>query len=251
MEATRQNESLPIWWMWWRGVGGGRVTTTTARVGSRVVSNCCDPAPYRRFFNRKEAERHARGYRRKGLDPMASSMVQYLVSRGVEAADVLDVGGGVGAIQLELLKAGAAKSVNVELSSGYEEAAQRLAEEEGFEDRITRQLGDFVEHQHEFEPADIVVMNRVVCCYPWMERMMEAAVGKATQYLALTFPREKWWMEFGMWSVNAYMGLRKCDFRAFVHPVADIESVATSAGFVVCHTDNNFAWQAVVFERAA
>ncbi len=97
---------------------GGRVTTTTARVGSRVVSNCCDPTSYRRFFNRREAERHARGYSRKGLDPMASSMVRYLVSRGVEAADVLDVGGGVGAIQLELLKAGAAKRVNVELSSG-------------------------------------------------------------------------------------------------------------------------------------
>ncbi len=182
---------------------------------------------------------------------MASSMVQYLVSRGVDGADLLEVGGGVGAIQLEFLKAGVAKSVNIELSSGYEEAAQRLASDEGFEDRITRQLGDFVEHQHEFESADIVVMNRVVCCYPWMERMMEAAVGKAGKYLALTFPREKWWMKSGTWSVNVFMGLRKCDFRAFVHPVADIESVATSAGFVVCHTDNNLAWQALVLERAA
>ena len=182
---------------------------------------------------------------------MASSMVEYLVSRDVQGADVLEVGGGVGAIQLELLKAGAASTVGVELSSGYEEAAQRLAEEEGFEDRITRRLGDFVEHQHEFEPADIVVMNRVVCCYPWMERMIEAAVGKAGRYLALTFPREKWWMKWGTRLVNRFMGFRKCEFRAFIHPVAEIESVATSAGFVVRHTDNNLAWQALVFERVA
>ena len=180
---------------------------------------------------------------------MASSMVKYLVSRGVEGADVLEVGGGVGGIQLELLKAGVAKTVNIELSSGYEAAAQELAEDEGFEDRIIRRLGDFVEHQHEFEPADVVVMNRVVCCYPWMERMMEAATNKTDRFLALTFPREKWWMKFGVGFVNRLMGLRKCDFRAFVHPVADIESVATRAGLVVRYTNNNLAWQALVLER--
>lgn len=226
--------------------------TTTARP-SRLAAlpDCCDPTPYRRFFNRKQAERNVRGYRRRGLDPMASSLVDYLISQDVEGADVLEVGGGVGAIQLELLKAGVAESVNIELSSGYEEAALRLAEEEGLADRITRRQGDFVEHQHEFEPADIVVMNRVICCYPWMERMMEAAVGKTSRYLALVFPREKWWMKFGLGTGNVFMRLRRCDFRAFVHPVDDIEAVATRAGLVVRHTDNNLGWQALVFERAA
>ena len=127
------------------------------------VSDCCDPAPYRRFFNRKEAERNVRAYRRKGLDPMASSMVDYLKSRDLRGADLLEVGGGVGAIQIDLLKAGLDRSVNVELSSGYDEAAHQLAAEEGVEDRITRHVGDFVENQDEFESADVVLMNRVVC----------------------------------------------------------------------------------------
>ena len=220
-------------------------------VGCRVVSNCCDPAPYRRLFDREEAEKNATGYRRKGLDPMALSIVEYLVSQGVEGADVLEVGGGVGAIQLELLKAGVVRSANIELSSGYEEVAQKLAAEEGVEDRITRRLGDFVELQQELEPADIVVMNKVVCCYPWMERMMEAAVSKTGRYLALVFPREKWWVKLGLALENGLMALRKCDYRAFVHPVTDIESVATNAGFVVRHADNNLIWQALVFERPA
>ena len=153
------------------------------------MSSCCDPTPYRRFFNRKEAERNVRAYRRKGLDPMASSMVEYLISRDIEGADVLEVGGGVGAIQIDLLKAGVAKTINVELSTEYEEAAKKLVEEEGLGDAITRRLGDFVEDQHKLEPADIVVMNRVVCCYPWMEALMEAAVSKSNSYLALVFPR--------------------------------------------------------------
>ncbi len=190
-----------------------------------------------------------RAYRKKGLDPMASSMVNYLASQDVAGARVLEVGGGVGAIQLELLKAGVAETVNVELSAGYEDAWKRLAEEEGVEDRITRHLGDFVEYQHDFEPADIVVMNRVVCCYPWMERLMEAAVTKTDRYLALTFPREMWWVKAGLGMGNGFTAVRRCDFRAFVHPVAEIESVVTSSGFVVRHTDGNLIWQALVLER--
>ena len=86
-----------------------------------------------------------RAYRKKGLDSMASSMVDFLISSGVKGADILEVGGGVGAIQVELLKAGVSKTMNAELSPEYEDAALSLAKEEGVEDRITRRLGDFVE----------------------------------------------------------------------------------------------------------
>ena len=215
------------------------------------MPDCCDPTPYRRFFNRKEADRNVRSYRKRGLDPMAKGVIDFLVSSGVEGADVLEVGGGVGAVQIELLKAGAAKTVNAELSSGYEDSALKLAKAEGLEDRITRRLCDFVEDDDDFEPADIVVMNRVVCCYPWMEKLMGAAVAKTDRYLALVFPRQKWWVKWGIGSGNGFMALRGCDFRAFVHPVDRIEAVATDAGFVVRHTDNNFIWQALVLERAS
>jgi magnesium-protoporphyrin O-methyltransferase len=215
------------------------------------MPDCCDPTPYRRFFNRKEADRNVRSYRKRGLDPMAKGMIDFLVSGGVEGADVLEVGGGVGAVQIELLKAGAAKTVNAELSSGYEDSALKLAKDEGLEDRITRRLGDFVENEDDFEPADIVVMNRVVCCYPWMEKLMGAAVAKTGRYLALVFPRQKWWVKWGIASGNGFMALRGCDFSAFVHPVDQIEAVAIDAGFVVRHADNNFIWQALVLERAS
>jgi len=182
---------------------------------------------------------------------MASSILRYLKSEGVQETEVLEVGGGIGAVQVELLKAGAARSVNVELSSGYEEAAKLLADEEGVSDRVERQTGDFVEVQDEVKAADIVVMNRVVCCYPWMERLLGAAVVKTGRYLALVFPREKWWVKTGLVLGNSYMALRKVAFRSFVHPVDEIEALVTSAGFEVRHTDHNFIWQAVVMERVA
>jgi hypothetical protein len=213
------------------------------------MSDCCDPAPYRRFFNRKEAARNARNYTRRGLDPMAKSLVAFLMSQGIDGATVLEVGGGVGAIQIELLKAGAAKACNVELSAGYEDEALTLATEAGVEGRIARQMGDFVEEQGNIEPADIVVMNRVICCYPWMERLMDAAVSKTGRRLAIVFPREKWWVKSGQKLGNVFMSVRRCDFRAYVHPVAAIEARATEAGLSAIHRDHNLVWQALVLER--
>ena len=213
------------------------------------MPDCCDPTPYRRFFNRKEAMRKVRSYRKRGLDPMATSMFTYLKSRDVSGLSILEVGGGIGAFQLELLKAGAANAINIELSGGYEEAAHALAKERGVEDRITRHQGDFVERAGEFGSVDIVVMNKVVCCYPWMERMMDAAVGRSGRYLALAVPREKWWTKLWFGFGNRYMAIRRCKFRGFVHSPTAIESVATEAGLRVCHRDNNLFWQALVLER--
>lgn len=190
-----------------------------------------------------------RAYRRKGLDPMASNMFRYLTSRGVDGSDVLEVGGGIGVLQLELLKAGARSSVNVELSAGYEEAAAELAAETGFEERLTRRVGDFVELQDEVDEADIVVMNRVVCCYPWMGRLMGAAARKTKSLLAIVVPRDRWWVKTGQTIGNGYMAFRKCDFRAFVHPVTEIRSVAEHSGLALVHSDQNLIWQTLVLER--
>ena len=96
-----------------------------------------------RFSNRKEAARNVRSYRRRGLDPMPTSMVDDLIAQPVQVAQVLEVGGGVGAIQLELLKAGVASSVNVELAAGYDDAAAALAAEEGLDGRIARHIREF------------------------------------------------------------------------------------------------------------
>ena len=215
------------------------------------MSDCCDPSPYRHFFNRKEARRKIRQYRRKGLDQMATSMVDFLVSEGVDGANMLEVGGGIGAIEIELLKKGVSSAVNVELSAGYDEAADELAAKEGVAGQIERKIGDFVELQDEIDPADIVVLNKVVCCYPLMKRMMGAATSKTGKYLAVVFPREKWWNKLMFGLGDRFLKLRGCAFQSFVHPVDEIERVASGAGLVVRHRDNTTVWQAVVWERAA
>jgi magnesium-protoporphyrin O-methyltransferase len=102
-------------------------------------------------------------------------MVEFLELSAIEGATVFEIGGGVGEIQLKLLKRGAARSVNLELSSAYDEEATRLLREAAFEDRAERRLHDIAVGPDGVESADIVVLHRVVRCYPDYERLLGAA----------------------------------------------------------------------------
>ena len=128
--------------------------------------SCCDPRGCDRFFNRGFARRVARRYRKRGLDRTARRMVSFLERHGVRGASVLEVGGGVGEIQIELLKRGADRTLNLELSPAYESEATRLLRETGFEARGERRLHDIAIEPDAVAPADVVVLHRVVCCYP-------------------------------------------------------------------------------------
>ena len=105
-------------------------------------------------------------YRKRGLDKTAARMVAYLVDRGLDGASVLEIGGGVGAIQLELLGQGASRTTNLELVDAYDTDATNLAEKAGMRDRMTRSQVDIAATPGEVETHDIVVLHRVVCCYP-------------------------------------------------------------------------------------
>jgi hypothetical protein len=205
---------------------------------------------YQDFFDDKEARRRLRHYDKKGLDPMARSMVDYLVSRGVGGRTVLEAGGGIGAIQVELLKAGAARAVNVELSNGYEGTASRLLAREGLGDRVERRIGDFTTVAPDLE-ADDVVMNRVICCYPFMERLVGTALGSSRRFLAATFPRDRLAAKAAMSIGNLYCKVTGVDFRSYMHSPEAIVATGRSAGFEPVHQDRDFIWNAVVFERVA
>lgn len=213
------------------------------------MSDCCDPTSYGRLFDDREARRLLRSYRKRGLDDMASRLVAFLTSRGIEAKTVLEVGGGLGDFQIELLKAGAAGTVNVELSDGYEKTASELMEAEGLTDRTQRVVGDFVELQANVDNADVVVLNRVICCYPWMERLVTAAVTKTDWMLALSVPRDHLLGRTFTGVANLMNRLRGCDVRAYLHPVSAVEADATALGLVKVFSETDVVWQGMVFER--
>ncbi len=211
------------------------------------MAGCCSPGGYDDVFGEKQARKDLRRYRRRGLARDALGALRFLRSRGIEGASVLEVGGGVGALQLELLRAGAARTVDVELSRGYERAAAELLAGSGFEDRVERRLGDVVEQPS--EPEDAVAMMRVVCCYPDLERLVGAAAGRARRLLVLSYPTDAPLARAVIVVANLVLRLKGSEFRTYVHRHARIHAAAERQGLRLVHRERGAIWHVAGFER--
>jgi 2-polyprenyl-3-methyl-5-hydroxy-6-metoxy-1,4-benzoquinol methylase len=150
------------------------------------MAGCCPSRDYHRFFNQRFARRLANRYLKRGLDQTAQRMVEFLQGLGLEGASVLEIGGGVGEIEIELLQAGAARAQNLELSPAYEQQARTLAAKEGVQGRLDWRLHDLAQDPGGVAPADLVVLHRVVCCYPDYARLLGAAADHARRALVFT-----------------------------------------------------------------
>jgi magnesium-protoporphyrin O-methyltransferase len=213
------------------------------------MTSCCDPKGILRVFNEAEARKDARGYRRSGLDAEGRRVVDFLLTHGARGANVLEVGGGIGAIQIELLRAGAAHATNVELSPAYETIASELATEHGVADRIDRRVADFAVDHAGVGPADAVVLHKVVCCYPDMPGLVRPAAERARRWLVLTFPVDRWWVRAGLRLVNFGMAIFRNPFRAFVHDPRAMVEIAERAGLRTAATHRGPVWQLLALER--
>lgn len=209
---------------------------------------CC-PEGYSAVFSERGARRALRRYRRRGLDRLSSRIARLLCDQGVDGT-VLEAGGGIGALGIELLEAGAERATNVELSPAYEGAAAELAREHGVEDRVERKLGDFVT-EDEVGVADAVVMNRVVCCYPNYEALVGTAADRARRVLVFTFPRENVLVRAGFGIMNLWLRVTGTDFRGFVHPVNAMLEVAEERGLRPIAHHRGLFWQLAALERSA
>lgn len=150
---------------------------------------------------------------------------------------------------LELLKAGAERAITVELSSAYDATATELAREAGAEDRVERRVVDFADAAEEFPEADVVVMHRVVCCYPDGEALVAAAAGRARRLLAFSFPRRTWWTRLGALGGNVFLAARRMEYRGFIHPPERLLAAAERAGLAAAWEYDGALWRLAGLER--
>jgi 2-polyprenyl-3-methyl-5-hydroxy-6-metoxy-1,4-benzoquinol methylase len=215
----------------------------------RGMPSCCNAHGCDGFFTPRVAWRAAERYRKKGVDKTAHRMLAFLEGRGIEGATVLEIGGGVGEVQIELLKRGAARSLNLELSPAYDEEAMRLVREAGLEGRAERRLHDIAVNQGDVEPADVVVLHRVVCCYPDYERLLGAAADHARHLLVFSYPPRNVLSRLLLGAQNLLFRLRRKEFRTFAHPPERMIGVVKERGFVLAYTHQPVVWQIAGFER--
>jgi len=215
------------------------------------VSDCCTPKGYRQIFSEKNAAGEAKRYRRKGLDGTSKRIFDFIRECGVEGKTLLEVGGGIGAIEIELLKAGMARAINVELTPTYEAAADELLVEAGLTDQVERMVMDFAQAEPEVETADVVVMNRVICCYPDMPKLAGVAANRTKGLLVMSFPNRRWWTRLGLTVANFGFRVIRLQFRVFLHPPELIQAAVQQHGFRTRFNERGLLWQVNAFERIA
>jgi len=215
------------------------------------MSVCCSPKGYRWVFSERSARSEARKYRRRGLDGTSRRIVDFLKAQGVDGQTVLEVGGGIGAIQIELLKAGAARAVSVELTPTYEDVAAGLLSDAGLTDRVERRVMDFAQASSQVDGADVVIMNRVICCYPDMPRLAGAAADHARQLLVMSYPTGAWWMRAGLAVSNFMLWLLRREFHVFVHPPSEILATARRRGLEPILDHRGAVWTVAGVRRIA
>jgi len=176
-------------------------------------------------------------------------MVEFLELRGIKDATVLEIGGGVGEIQIELLKRGAARAVNLELSPAYEEEAKRLLREAALEDRAERRVHDIASDPEGVDAADIVVLHRVVCCYPDYERLLGAAAQRARRLLVFSYPPRNGVSRALIAAQNLVFRLLRREFRTFAHPPSAMLGVLGERGLRRTFAHHTLVWQVAGLER--
>jgi magnesium-protoporphyrin O-methyltransferase len=213
------------------------------------LTGCCNPRGCDQFFDDRFARRMAQRYRKRGVDKTARRMVEFLASRGVEGASVLEIGGGVGEIQLELLARGAARTTNLELSDGYDAEAARLAREKGVEARVERRRHDIAVDPSAVEPVDVVVLHRVVCCYPDYERLLGAAADHARRLLVFSHPPRNPVSRAIVATQNLGFRVMGREFRTFAHPPRAMLGVLERHGLRQTFSHRGFPWLVAGLER--
>jgi len=213
--------------------------------------SCCPPKGYAKLFGGRAARRDVRRYAKDGLDDTGARMVAFLRRRGIEGGTVLEIGGGVGVLQLELLAAGAERATNLELSPEYEDSARALLRERGLDERADRRIGDIVADPALAGAADAVLMHRVVCCYPDADALVGAAAERARRYLVMSFPRDRALFRAGARVLNLWFRLLRWDYRAFIHSPAAILAAAERRGLRLAEESRGSIWQVAALERRA
>ena len=211
--------------------------------------SCCQCQGIETLFNNRIARRDLRRYNKRGATGMTAKLIQCIKGQSIAALSLMDIGGGVGAIQHELVEAGVDKVVSVDASSAYLEASRQTANQLEYLDRVEYHQGDFVDLAADLPASDIVTLDKVVCCYPDMEALVSKSAQLTKSYYGLVLPQENWLASIAMTVINLVTRLRRVPFKMYVHSHEQIDSILNNLGFSEISTRRDLFWQVKLYQR--
>lgn len=211
------------------------------------IPGCC--------FDEWAASNSKRARKRETAAAITAALLSALDEAGLEGRTVLDVGCGTGDLALAALGRGARSVSGFDLGAGAISNARALAQERGLVERAAFEVGDG--SQAPLPKSDVVVLNRVVCCYPSADALLANTLGAAGNVFALTAPVDRGLMgvynRIFCWLGNGWYAIRAKKFRGFrvfVHDLAAIETRIVGAGFLPrTRQHRRLVWDLRVYER--
>jgi magnesium-protoporphyrin O-methyltransferase len=211
-----------------------------------TCKHCCGAD---QFFDLKGAQKEMKRFKRKGAGKATKQLLKFLFLQDVKGKTLLDVGGGIGAIQWSFLKNGGTKTMDVDASNGYIKVAETHAIENNLMGKTQFLIGNFADKSEEIHNYDFVTLDKVICCYPDYKSLLGMALEKCNETIALTFPLggpiSKIIAIFG----NMYFYFKKNPFHSYVHSPRDIEKFIHSRGFKTIHKRISFPWHIQVYDK--
>lgn len=215
----------------------------------KTVMGCSQCVGIESHFDQKVARRDLENYRNNKLDETTSVLIDALKSESISEMTLLDIGGGVGAIQHELLKAGVTSCINAEASQAYINAEKEEAERQGHADRIQHLHGNFVELSSDIPPCDIVTLDRTICCYHDVQGLVETSSALARRLYGVVYPLDNWKTRIAGVFENLTYRTHRSPFRFFVHPTQAVEQTVYAKGFERRFYREVGMWQVVIYAK--
>ena len=213
---------------------------------------CCSTAAIEREFDARIARNDLARYRRRGPDKSTRAMLALLRAAGLPGAgSLLDIGGGIGALHHELLEKGLGTAVHVDAASAYLQAAGEETDRRGHAGRVTFKKGDVRALAADLSQADVVTLDRVVCCDGDPASLLGVAADRAKRMLALSFPRDAWYVRAMVRGGNWWRSLIGDPFTVYVHAPESLEATLNAHGLRKRSRTRVWVWVVEVYERAA
>jgi magnesium-protoporphyrin O-methyltransferase len=210
---------------------------------------CCHADGIEHKFDHANANKQLRRLRRRGPSKNTRLLIESLAD-SVAGASLIDIGGGVGTIHHLLLDAGAKSAVHVDISNAYLDVAREEAARRGHAGQVRFIHGDFVEVARDVPAADVVALDRVICCYPDMDALLGRAAEKTRRLLGAVYPRDAWWVRAALVWINTLQRLRRSSFRLYFHAPAAIDARLRGEGLTQTSLRRTAFWEIVRYERA-
>ena len=211
--------------------------------------DCCQCQGIESMFDKKSAKRNLKRYLKKGPSRTTKILLNAVNKIGVQGMTFLDIGGGIGAIQYALIKWGALNGVSIEASSAYIDSIKEETGENNLTEKVVFKHGDFTTIASDLNSSDIVTLDKVICCYDDMNRLVDLSSKLARKIYAVVYPRDNWWTKLFLPIINFYPKIKGSSFRLFIHPTNKVEDIIIKNGLKRIYNTTRLFWQVAVFIR--